>query len=89
MEELDEVSETLDMCYNRPEKYIPETLEPIVKFKRYKAPLQAFRYQGILLLAEGGHDRSQRGPVAPQKNQRPNPTGNNEPNVSGKQDAVD
>jgi hypothetical protein len=88
MEKLDEVWETLVTCYNRPEKYTSETLEPIVKFKRYKAPPQAFRYQGILLLAEGGHDRSQRGPFAPQTNQRPNPTRNNEPNVSRKQEAV-
>ncbi len=36
MEELDEVWETLDTCYNHPEKYIGEALDPIVKFRRYK-----------------------------------------------------
>jgi hypothetical protein len=35
MEELGEVWETLDTCFNCPEKYIAEALEPIVKFKRY------------------------------------------------------
>ncbi len=32
MEELDEVSEILDTCYNRLEKYIAEALELIIKF---------------------------------------------------------
>ncbi len=32
MEELDEVWETLNTCFNRPEKYITKTLEPIDKF---------------------------------------------------------
>jgi hypothetical protein len=67
MEKLEEVWETLVTCHTHPEKYTSKTVEPIVKFKRYKAPPQTFRYQGILLLAEGCHDRSQRGPVAPHK----------------------
>ncbi len=45
MEKLDEVWETLVTCHTHPEKYTSKTLEPIVKFKRYKAPLQACRYQ--------------------------------------------
>jgi hypothetical protein len=36
IEDLREAWNTLDMCFDRPEKYIAEALEPIVKFKSYK-----------------------------------------------------
>jgi hypothetical protein len=32
-EEMDKVWNMLNTCYNRPEKYIAETLEPIIKFR--------------------------------------------------------
>ncbi len=35
-EELREAWSTLDSCFDRPEKYIAEALEPIVKFRSYK-----------------------------------------------------
>jgi hypothetical protein len=37
IEELKEAWDTLDTCFNRPEKYILEALDPITKFKGYKA----------------------------------------------------
>jgi hypothetical protein len=37
IEDLQEKWDTLDTCYDRPEKYITEALEPIVKFRRYRA----------------------------------------------------
>ncbi len=37
IEDLDKVFDTLDTCDNRPEKYIAEALEPVIKFKKYKA----------------------------------------------------
>jgi hypothetical protein len=33
---LDDLWETLDTCYERPEKYAEEALKPIVDFRRYK-----------------------------------------------------
>jgi hypothetical protein len=36
IEELMEMWKTLDICYNRPEKYIAEASDPIVKFRKYK-----------------------------------------------------
>jgi hypothetical protein len=36
IEDLGEAWNTLDTCFDRPEKYIAEALEPIVKFKSYK-----------------------------------------------------
>ncbi len=36
IEDLWEAWSTLDTCYDRPEKYIAEALEPIVKFRSYK-----------------------------------------------------
>ncbi len=35
IEDLQEVWDTLDTCYDRPEKYIAEVLDPIVKFRKY------------------------------------------------------
>jgi hypothetical protein len=36
IEDLREAWTTLDTCFDRPEKYIAEALEPIVKFRGYK-----------------------------------------------------
>ena len=36
LDDLREMSETLDTCYERPEKYMEEALRPIVDFRRYK-----------------------------------------------------
>jgi hypothetical protein len=36
VEELDKVWDTLDTCYNQPEKYIAEALDPVIKFRKYK-----------------------------------------------------
>jgi hypothetical protein len=37
LDDLREMWETLDTCYERPEKYMEEALWPIVDFRRYKA----------------------------------------------------
>jgi hypothetical protein len=36
VEELDEVWDTLDTCYDQPEKYIAKALEPVIMFRMYK-----------------------------------------------------
>jgi hypothetical protein len=36
LDNLREMWETLDTCYERPEKYMEEALRPIVNFRRYK-----------------------------------------------------
>jgi hypothetical protein len=36
IDDLREVWDTLDTCYDRPDKYISEALDPIVKFRAYK-----------------------------------------------------
>jgi hypothetical protein len=36
LDDLQEMWETLDTCYERPEKYMEEALQPIVDFQRYK-----------------------------------------------------
>ncbi len=36
VDDLREIWETLDTCYERPEKYMEEVLRPIVDFRRYK-----------------------------------------------------
>jgi hypothetical protein len=36
LDDLQEMWETLDTCYKRPEKYMEEALRPIVDFRRYK-----------------------------------------------------
>jgi hypothetical protein len=36
LDHLHEMGETLDTCYERPEKYMEEALRPIVDFRRYK-----------------------------------------------------
>jgi hypothetical protein len=36
LDDLQEMWETLDTCYERPEKYMEEVLRPIVEFRRYK-----------------------------------------------------
>ncbi len=36
LDDLLEMWETLDTCYERPEKYVEEVLRPIVEFRRYK-----------------------------------------------------
>jgi hypothetical protein len=36
LDDLREIWETLDTCFERPEKYMEEVLQPIVEFKRYK-----------------------------------------------------
>jgi hypothetical protein len=36
LDDLQEIWETLDTCFERPEKYMEEVLRPIVEFRRYK-----------------------------------------------------
>ncbi len=36
LDDLREMWETLDTCYERPDKYMEEVLRPIVDFPRYK-----------------------------------------------------
>ncbi len=35
LNDLQEIWETLDTCFERPEKYMEEVLRPIVEFRRY------------------------------------------------------
>jgi hypothetical protein len=37
MEDIRKIWDTLDTCFDRPEKYIDEALDPIVKFRKYRA----------------------------------------------------
>jgi hypothetical protein len=37
IDDLREVWNTLDTCYDRPDKYISEALDPVVRFRSYKA----------------------------------------------------
>jgi hypothetical protein len=37
IDDLREAWNTLDTCFDRPEKYISEALDPVVKFRSYKA----------------------------------------------------
>ncbi len=36
LEELEEIWDTLDTCYERPEKYMEEALNPILEFRKYR-----------------------------------------------------
>ncbi len=36
LEDLDEIWETLDTCYERREKYMAKALKPILDFQRYR-----------------------------------------------------
>ncbi len=36
LDDLREIWETLDTCFEKPEKYMEEVLQPIVEFRRYK-----------------------------------------------------
>jgi hypothetical protein len=36
MEDLHEIWDTLEMCFDRPEKYNTDALDPVVKFRKYK-----------------------------------------------------
>ncbi len=36
LDDLDEIWETLDTCFERPEKYMIEALQPILEFGRYR-----------------------------------------------------
>ncbi len=37
IEDFQEILSTLEVCYERPEKYITEALLPIVNFRKYQA----------------------------------------------------
>jgi hypothetical protein len=37
IEGLQEIWDTLDTCFDRTEKYITEALDPIIKFRKYRA----------------------------------------------------
>ncbi len=37
IDDLREALNTLDTCFDRPEKYISEALDPVIKFRSYKA----------------------------------------------------
>jgi hypothetical protein len=37
LDDLQEIWDTLDTCYDRPEKYMEEALRPIMEFRKYKA----------------------------------------------------
>jgi hypothetical protein len=60
LDDLQEIWETLDTCYERPEKYIEEVLRPIVEFRRYKitdsAVIREF-YSLLRAAIKGARDR--------------------------------
>jgi hypothetical protein len=37
LDDMQEIWDTLDTCFERPEKYVEEVLRPIVEFKKYRA----------------------------------------------------
>jgi hypothetical protein len=84
IEDLDEVRDTLDTCYDRPEKYIAAALDPIINFCKYKA----FRNKGVLLLPEGSHDECEEGAAVPQAHQRPNTAQHNGSDALRRLDAM-
>jgi hypothetical protein len=61
IEELKEAWDSLDTCFDRPEKYILEALDPITKFKGYKAFDSSAIREFYSLLRESGHDGVQEG----------------------------
>jgi hypothetical protein len=71
IEDLQEIWETFDTCYDRPKKYIAEALELIVKFRRYRA----FKNGAV----PGG---SQKGGTTAPSHQGPDPTQHNGPNAT-------
>jgi hypothetical protein len=48
IEGLQEIWDTLDTCFDRTEKYITEALDPIIKFRKYRA----FNNGAVLLSAK-------------------------------------
>jgi hypothetical protein len=62
LDDLREMWETLDTCYERPDKYVEEALRPIVDFRRYKIADSA-AVREILLASEscnqGGQEDGQ------------------------------
>ncbi len=50
LDDLREIWETLDTCFERPEKYMEEVLWPIVEFRRYKVIDSAAVREFYLLL---------------------------------------
>jgi hypothetical protein len=50
LDDLQEIWETLDTCYKRPEKYMEEALRPVVDFRRYKITDNAAVREFYLLL---------------------------------------
>jgi hypothetical protein len=71
LDDLREMWETLDTCYERPEKYMEEALRPIVDFQRYKvtdsAAVREF-YSLFESCCQGGQRNREAGPP----DQRPN-----------------
>jgi hypothetical protein len=59
---MEKVWDTLNMCYDYPEKYIAEALDPIIKFQKYKAYEHADK--GGLLPPESSHDGCKEGVFA-------------------------
>jgi hypothetical protein len=56
LEDLKEIWDTLDMCYERPEKYMEEALKPILEFRKYRVYDNG--YKGILFHSARSHKRS-------------------------------
>jgi hypothetical protein len=65
IEDLQEIWDTLDTCFDRPEEYITEALDSIVKFRKYRA----WSRQGVLLSAKVSHAGGQesRTPSSPRQ----------------------
>jgi hypothetical protein len=51
IEDLQEIWDTLNTCFDQPEKYIMEALDPIVKFKKNRA-FHNRAVRGVLLVAD-------------------------------------
>jgi hypothetical protein len=61
VEELDKVWDTLDICYDRPEKYIAEALEPTYCHVQEVKGVRAFSYLRVLLSPQVSNDGGQEG----------------------------
>ncbi len=54
LEELGEIWDTLDTCYEKPEKYMEEALKPILEFRKYRVFDNVAIREFYLILREAG-----------------------------------
>jgi hypothetical protein len=64
LDDLQEIWDTLDTCFERPEKYMEEVLQPIVEFKKYRATdsCSVREFYSLLRAAAKGQGHRKTGP---------------------------